>query len=51
MGNTYDTRDVSDLPLFAEGKLANIQLAVTRGIITQPAYFFATDTLLFFAPT
>lgn len=43
MGNTYDTRDVSDLPLFAEGKLANIQLAVTRGIITQPAYFFATD--------
>lgn len=32
-----------DIPIFAEGKLENIKVALSRGIFDRPAYFFATD--------
>lgn len=41
LGN--NVRDVSELPIFAEGKYDNIKIALQRGIFNKPTYFYATD--------
>lgn len=41
VGNSV--RDVSELPIFAEGKYENIKIALNRGIFNKPTYFYATD--------
>lgn len=42
MSNT-SVRDVSELPIFAEGKYTNLKLALERGIFDKPTYFYASD--------